>query len=84
MSVKEALALSLQGAATVCPDTFICSFHRRFKISVNFISFLQMTTYMKSLERRASFAEGNAKVVKACKAKVASLTSENIDLRARM
>ena len=48
MSVEEALALSLQEAATVCPDTLICSFHRCFKISLNFISFLQMATYMKS------------------------------------
>ena len=40
MSVEEALASSLQGAATVCPDAFICSFHRCFKLSINFISFL--------------------------------------------
>ena len=35
-----------------------------------------MATYMKSLARKASFAEGSAKVVKAYKAKVTSLTSE--------
>ena len=40
MSIEEALALSLQGAATVCPDSFICSFHRCFKLSINFISYL--------------------------------------------
>ena len=40
MSVKEALALSLQGAAIVCPNAFICSFHRCFKLAINFISFL--------------------------------------------
>ena len=40
MSIKEALALSLQGAATVCPNTFICSSYRCFKLSVNFISLL--------------------------------------------
>ena len=40
LSVEEALALSLQGEATVCPDTSICSFHRCFKLSINFISFL--------------------------------------------
>ena len=40
--------------------------------------------YMKSLARRASFFEGSARVVKAYKAKVASLTSEKADLRARM
>ena len=72
MSVEEALALSLQGAATVFPNAFICSFHRCFKLSVNFISFLHMATYMKSLARRASFSEGSTKAVKACKAKVAS------------
>ena len=80
MSVKVALALSLQGATTACLDTFICSFHRYFKLSINFISFLQMTTYMKSLVRRASFAEGSAKSVKAYKAKFASLTFEKADL----
>ena len=40
MLVDEALALSLQGAATVCPYAFICLFHRCFKLSINFISFL--------------------------------------------
>ena len=84
MFVEEALALSLKGATIVCPDAFICSFHRCFKLFINFISFLQMATYMKSLARRASFAEGFARVVKAYKAKVASLTSEKADLRARM
>ena len=39
---------------------------------------------MKSLERRASFTEGSTRAVKAYKAKVASLTFENADLRARM
>ena len=84
MSVEETLALSLQGAATVCPDAFISSFHHCFKLSINFISFLQMVTYMKILTRRASFAEGSARAMKAYKAKVASLTSEKADLRARM
>ena len=84
MSIEEALALSLKGAAIICLDTFIYPFHRCFKLFINFISFLQMATYMKSLERRASFAEGSAKVVKAYKAKVASLTSEMADLRAWM
>ena len=84
MSVKEALALSLQGAATVCPDAFICSFHRCFKLSINFISFLQMATYMKSLAMRASFSEGSARAVKAYKVKVASQTSEKVDLQAQM
>ena len=40
MPFEEVLALSLQGAAIVCPDAFICSFHRCSKLSVNFISFL--------------------------------------------
>ena len=84
MAVEEVLALSLQGVATVSPDAFICSFHRCSKLSINFISFLQMATYMKSLAKRASIAEGSVKAVKASKAKVASLTSENADLRARM
>ena len=39
---------------------------------------------MKSLARRASLAEGFVKVVKASKAKVASVTSENANLRARV
>ena len=84
MSIEEALALSLQGAAIVCPDAFICSFHRCFKLSIYFISFLQMATYMKSLARRASFAEGSGRAVKEYKAKVASLTSEKANLLARM
>ena len=51
MFVEEALALSLQGVATVCPDAFICLFHRCFKLSINFISFLQMATYEKPSEK---------------------------------
>ena len=43
-----------------------------------------MATYMKSPEMRAIFAEGSARAEKAYKAKVASLTSEKADLRARM
>ena len=39
---------------------------------------------MKSLARRASFAVGSARAVKAYKAKVASLTSEKDNLRAQM
>ena len=39
---------------------------------------------MKSLARRASFAEGSTRAVKAYKAKVTSLTSKKADLRARM
>ena len=84
LSVEESLALSLQGATTVCSDPSICSFHHCFKLSINFISFLQMATYMKSLARRAGFAEGFARAVKAYKAKAASLTSKKADLRARM
>ena len=80
MSVEEALALSLKGVATICPNAFICSFHRCFKLSINFISFLQIATYMKSMARRVSFAEGSARAVKAHKAKVAFLTSEKADL----
>ena len=80
MPVEEVLALSLQGVATICLDAFICSFHCCSKLSVNFISFLQMATYMKSMARRASIAEGSVKVVKVSKAKIASLTSENSDL----
>ena len=38
MSVEEDMALSLKGAATVCPNAFICSFHRCFKLFINFIS----------------------------------------------
>ena len=84
MFVEEALALSLQGAAIVCPNAFICSFRCCFKLSINFISFMWMAIYMKSLARRASFTEGSFIAVKAYKSKVTSLTSEKADLRARM
>ena len=36
MSVEEALALSIKGATTICLNTFICPFHRCFKLFVNF------------------------------------------------
>ena len=84
MPIEEVLTQLLKGATTVCSDAFICLFHRCSKLSVNFISFLQMATYMKSLARRASLAEGSVKAMRVSKAKVASLTSENADLRARM
>ena len=43
-----------------------------------------MATYTKSLVRRASSSESSAKAAKAYKAKVASLTSEKAELRARI
>ena len=43
-----------------------------------------MTTYIKDLARRASSAESSAKAAKAYKAKIASLTSERAELRARI
>ena len=43
-----------------------------------------MATYIKSLARRSSSAESSAKAAKACKAKVASLTSERVELGARI
>ena len=84
LSVEEALALSLQRVDTICLDSSICSFHYCFQLSITFISFLKMATYMKSLARRASFVEGSTRVVKAYKAKGSSLTSEKADLQSRM
>ena len=43
-----------------------------------------MATYIKSLVRRASSAESFTKDAKAYKAKVASLTSDGAELRARI
>ena len=54
--------------------------HFIIALNVNFISFLQKATYMNSLVRRTSLAEGSVKAVKASKVKVASLTSEHADL----
>ena len=68
MHVEEVLTLSLQGVATVSLDALICSFHRYSKLSINFILFLQMAAYMKSLTMRASLAEDFVKVVKASRA----------------
>ena len=84
MSVDEALDLSLRGAATVCSDVFICLFHCCFKLFINFISFLQVTTYVKSMEKRACFSEGSIRAMEAYKAKVASLTSKRADLRSQV
>ena len=44
----------------------------------------QVVTHLKSLEKRASLNEGCAKAARAYKAKLASLTSERAELRARM
>ena len=84
MSVEEALALSLRGVATVCLDAFICLFHFCFKLFINFISFLQVATYAKSLEKRACFFEGSVRAMEAYKVEVAFLTSERADLRAQV
>ena len=43
-----------------------------------------MTTYIKSQARKASLTKSSIKAVKAYKAKVASLTSERVELRARI
>ena len=84
LSVEETVALSLQGVDTICLDSSICSLNYCFQLSINFISFLKMATYMKSLPRRASFVEGSTRVVKAYKAKVASLTFEKANLQSLM
>ena len=44
----------------------------------------QAVTHQKSLAKRASLNEGHAKAARAYKAKVASLTSERVKLRAQM
>ena len=44
----------------------------------------QATTHLKSLAKRANLNEGRAKAARAYKAKVASLTSERAEPRARM
>ena len=46
--------------------------------------FWQATTHLKSLAKRASLNAGQAKAARAYKARVASLTSERAELRARM
>ena len=69
---------------TACSYTFICLFCRCFKLFINFISFLQVATYAKSLAKRACFSEGSVRVVEEYKAEVASLTSERADLRAQV
>ena len=43
-----------------------------------------MATFIKDLERRASSAESSAKEARAYKAKVASLTFDRVELRARI
>ena len=45
MPIEEALALSLQGATIVCPDAFICLFHRCFKLSI-FIYFILLNFFI--------------------------------------
>ena len=80
LPVEEAVALSLQGVVSVCPYAFVCSSHYCFTLYINFTSLLGRWLPMKSLTRRASLTEGSARVAKAYKAKVASLTSEKVDL----
>ena len=43
-----------------------------------------MATHLKSLAKRAMLNEGHVKASRAYKARVASLTSEQAELRARM
>ena len=43
-----------------------------------------MVTHLKSLEKRARLNEGHVKVARACKARVAALTSERAELRDQM
>ena len=84
MSVEDVLTLSLQGAATVCPNTFICLSYLLFRFSFTFVLFRQVATYVKSPTKRACLYEGSARATEAYKAKVASLTSEIADLRAQV
>ena len=80
--VEEALALLLQGTASVRPSAFVDLFLYCFSsVSLLFV-FWQVATYVKGLVRMASLTEGSTRATKSNKAKVASLTSERVGIRA--
>ena len=84
MSVENVLALSLQGATTVCPDAFICLSYFLFRFALTFVLFWHMATYVKSLAKRACLSQGSAKAAEAYKAEVVTLTSERANLLAQV
>ena len=80
LSVEEALALLLQGTASVRPSAFVDLFFYCFSFFSCLFVFWQVATYAKGLAKRANLTEGSARAAKSYKAKVASLTSERAGL----
>ena len=65
LSVEEALALLLQGIASVSPSALIDPFLYCFSfVNGLFLVLWQLATYAKGLARRASLTKGSAKAVK--------------------
>ena len=85
LPVDEALALSLQGVASISSYTMSCRF--RFKLNVglvldvDFVLDVQVAIHLKGLAQKAKLNERHVKAARVFKAKVASLASEQTELQ---
>ena len=84
LPVDEALALSLQGVASVSPVSCRVYFHVDPVLDVDFMFDVQVATHLKGLAEKAKLNEKHVKIAWVYKAKVASLTSERSELQERV
>ena len=88
LPVDEALALSLQGVASVSSYILSCLFHFELNVSlvldVDSMLDVQVATHLKGLAKKAKLNERHVKAARVYKARVASLTSEWDELRDRV
>ena len=84
LPVDEALALSLQGVASVSPVSCQVYFHVDPVLDVDFMFDVQVATHLKGLAEKAKLNEKHVKITRVYKAKVASLTSELSELQERV
>ena len=83
LPVDEALALSLQGVASVSPCVLSCFFHIDPALDVDFMFDVQVATHLKGMAEKAKLNEKHVKIARIYKVRAASLTSERTELQER-
>ena len=88
LPVDEALALSLQGVASVSSYILSCLFPFDLNIGlvldVDSMLDVQVATHLKGLAKKAKLNERHVKAARVYKARVASLTTERTELQERV
>ena len=88
LPIDEALAISLQGVASVNSHVLSCYFHFElvsgFVLDVDSMLDVQVATHLKGLDKKAKLNVRHVKAARAYKARVTSLSSERSELQERV